>query len=267
MHEWWYAWRQPYGLRIILALTFLGHGLVNLGLSPMYAFHTQMVGWANQILTTIGAPFHLPIPQFLTGLGWAEVIVTLLLLVLQGRALLTLLIILMGYLLTVGMLAWYGYGASGYHWLGIAEILRRMPWFLTALTLALWIRTQQLRPHLVRYALACAFLAHGLSSLGFLGFRKGHIDLALNLIPEEYVLDFVWATGISDTIIGTLLVTGILPALALLLGTLWITAVVAVSFLSSVPEGIFRLGFLMIALWTIANRHKAFPRGMWYPLK
>ncbi len=243
--RWWALWcNNPSWLRVILALTFAGHALVNLGMSPLIALHQALVGTANHLLSYLGLG-PIPVEPFLQGLGIAELIVAAWLL--SGRALHILLPVLIVYLLGVGFLAYVLYYLQMQSWLGIAEVMRRLPWIFVAIALWRWVRKRRFEIRWVRLGLAFAFLAHGTASLGLLGFNKGHIDLAVQIVPEEYARDFVFYSGISDTLIGLSLLTGwgvrymIFPAL------LWISFVVAISFYYAISDGIFRMGFWLMA--------------------
>ncbi|NPA35046.1 MAG: hypothetical protein GXO48_08985 [Chlorobi bacterium] len=238
---------NPETLRFVLALTFFGHALVNFGFSPLIGLHTNLVNTANKILGSfIG--WQIPVDSFLTGLGIAEIIVTILLV--AGWGIRWLIPVLIGYLTVVGLLAYTMYYFNKQSFFGFAEVMRRLPWIFTAIALYLWRTKRELKPNLVRIGLAFAFLAHGTASLGLLGFNKGHIDLAVQVVPEEYARDFVFYTGISDTIIGLSLLTGIGARWLIFPALLWILFVVIVSFIFAISDGIFRLGFLLMALWT-----------------
>ena len=97
--------------------------------------------------------------------------------------------------------------------------------------------------------MAFSFLAHGTASLGLLGINEGHIELATQIIPEENVRDFVFYSGISDTIIGLFIITGLFSLWATRIAILWLVFVVYLSFSHAFPDGIFRLGFLLAAFY------------------
>ena len=102
---------------------------------------------------------------------------------------------------------------------------------------------------LLRVGLSFAFLAHGTASLGILGINEGHIELATEIVPENWVRDFVFYTGVSDTVIGLLLMLGIFSRIATYIGTFWLLLVVGLSFSFAIPDGLFRLGFLLSGLY------------------
>lgn len=152
------------------------------------------------------------------------------------------------YLLSVAGVVWYYYFQQSGSIFGFAEIMRRLPWVLF-----LWFvyshKNNKYRFSILRIGLSFAFLAHGTASLGILGINEGHIELATKIVPENWVRDFVFYTGVSDTIIGILLMLGVYSKATTYIGTFWLLIVVGISFNFAIPDGLFRLGFLFSGLY------------------
>ena len=91
---------------------------------------------------------------------------------------------------------------------GISEFFRRLPWIFFLLFI---ISDCYNRPkyHYIRIGLSFAFISHGLASLGFMGLNQGHIDLAIKIITPEQARTFITYTGISDTILGFMLLQSV----------------------------------------------------------
>ena len=102
-------------------------------------------------------------------------------------------------------------------------------------------------------SLSFAFLAHGLASLGFLGLNQGHIDLAMRIISEENARLFITYSGITDTIIGIMLLQGLFTRYVAIIGTIWILFIIYLSVLTAIPDAIFRLGFLFTSIYIILD--------------
>jgi uncharacterized membrane protein YphA (DoxX/SURF4 family) len=230
----------PLIIRIVLFLTFFGHGLVNLGLSPTYTLHINLIEAVN--FTSLEPE---TITYFLAGLDFLFAFTILFKLGLRKIIQLSIL-----YLILVGMAGWMLYYQKAQSVFGIAENMRRLPWVFFLLYLFWYSQKQVHKYHWIRIGIAFAFLAHGTASLGLLGLRAGHIELAANVIPDPYVRDFIFYTGVSDTIIGTLLLTGLLSRIMAWIGSCYLVGVVIISLMVAIPDGIFRAGFLVAALYT-----------------
>ena len=121
--------------------------------------------------------------------------------------------------------------------------------------------------HFIRIALSCAFLAHGLASLGFLGLNQGHIDLATQIVSADNARFFVSCSGITDAIIGLMLLQSIFTRQIAFIGIFWILFIVYLSFLNAWPDGIFRTGFLLMALYVFLDNRTYLPKLINYEKK
>jgi len=155
----------------------------------------------------------------------------------------------LAYLSLVGVSGWLFYFDQSGSVFGFAEIMRRFPWLFFLLFLLLVEFKGVSKYFLLRIGISFAFLAHGTASLGLMGLNQGHIELAVQIVPEEHVRDFVFYTGLSDMILGFLLMTGVLSRFAAFLGSAWLLIVVGISFAFAFPDGIFRLGFLLACIY------------------
>ena len=160
---------------------------------------------------------------------------------------------LLAYLSLVGVSGWLFYFDQSGSVFGFAEIMRRFPWLFFLLFLLLVEFKGVSKYYLLRIGISFAFLAHGTASLGLMGLNQGHIELAVQIVPEEYVRDFVFYTGLSDMILGFLLLTGFLSRFAAFLGSVWLVIVVGISFAFAYPDGIFRMGFLMACIYVLLD--------------
>jgi len=230
--------------RWILFLTFVGHGLVNLRLSPSVELHMNLV---RAVL-----PDTLD-PQMVLYV-FAAIDFTLAILILSRISPKTVIRVAIAYLLAIALAAWSYYFKIENSVFGVAEIMRRLPWVFFLLYLYFDQVHFVSRFRYLRIGLSFAFLAHGISSLGFLGINEGHIELASQIIPEDHVRDFVFYTGVSDTILGVLLFMGIFSRLASIIGIFWLIFVIAVSFSFAIPDGIFRLGFLLSCAYVAMDK-------------
>ena len=224
--------------RVVIFLTFLGHGLVNLGFSPSYDFHLRIV---STIFSDSISP-----ELILKCLATVDILLAIIVLLsLKPRISVP---IAMLYLLSVAAVVWYYYFKQSGSIFGFAEIMRRLPW-IVFLAFIFGQRMNDASFSLLRIGLSFAFLAHGTASMGILGINEGHIELATKIVPENWVRDFVFYTGASDTIIGLLLLLGIGSRATAYVGTFWLLLVVGLSFSFAVPDGLFRLGFLLSGLY------------------
>ena len=225
-------------VRLILSLAFLGHGLVSLNLSDSYTLHYNLVQGIN--FTSISTQ---KIVEFQ---GYFDILVSLFLII--NFKIKTVLYFIFLYLFLVCISALTLYWNITDSIFGIAECLRRMPWIFLSLYLFFEIKGVK-KYHLIRMALSFAFLAHGLASLGFLGLNQGHIDLAIKVVSADNARFFVSCSGITDTIIGIMLLQGIFTRYVVFVGMIWIIFIVFISYLSAWPDGIFRTGLLLTALY------------------
>lgn len=230
--------------RVILSLTFMGHGLVNLGLSPSITLHLNLVHAvfpesldAQTVLYVFAA-----IDFSLVVLIWGKI---------ASKFVLRFAIL---YVLSIAFAAWSLYYKIESSVFGVAEIMRRLPWVFFLLFLYFDQIHFVSRFRYLRIGLSFAFLAHGISSLGFLGINQGHIELASKIIPEDYVRDFVFYTGVSDTVLGILILLGVFSRVASIIGIFWLIIVIAISFSFAIPDGIFRLGFLLSCIYVAMDK-------------
>ena len=217
---------------------------MNLGLSPSVSLHLNLVH----------AVFPMDVDAQKILYGFALIDFTLAILIWLKVAPKTIIRIAIVYLLFIAAAAWSLYYKIETSVFGIAEIMRRLPWVFFLLFLYFDQVHFVSRFRYLRIGLSFAFLAHGISSLGFLGINEGHIELASKVIPEEYVRDFVFYTGISDTILGALIMLGVYSRIASIIGIFWLIFVIAVSFSFAIPDGIFRLGFLLSCIYVALDK-------------
>jgi len=230
-------------IRLILCLSFLGHGLVSLGLSPSIELHLKLIdsvnftSISNESLILLHAIFDIGISFLLILNKKIEFVLKL----------------IISYLVAVSLVAVIFYLNQTESIFGFAEIFRRLPWIFFAL-LSLRLLKSRNDYFLLRFGLAFAFLAHGLASLGFFGLKQGHIDLALNIIPQDKAQTFVFYSGISDTLISLLLFIGIKVRLVSFIGMLWIAFIVYLSYLTALPDAIFRFALVVAAAFLFFER-------------
>jgi hypothetical protein len=225
--------------RIVLFFAFLGHGLISLNLAPSYVLHHNILGAINI------SPFSTNSLLAIFGV-WDLLLALLVLFNIAPRftypAAIT-------YLVLVGMAGWNFYLSRSGSWFGFAETARRLLWIFSALFLFYHYVKNKDHFTWLRMGISCAFLAHGFASMGFMGLNGGHIELASQVLSEELATKFVYYSGFSDTALGILLLTGIISRPVAIIGSFWIVFVVFISFLASIPEGIFRLGFLLSCIY------------------
>ena len=158
------------------------------------------------------------------------------------------------YLIIVGIAAWIFYYSQTASLFGLAEVLRRTPWLMFSLFLLLSSWKDKKMFSLIRIGVSFAFLAHGVASLGFMGLKGGHIELATNILSEETAMEFVVYAGISDVIIGLSLLTGLFSRYFIYIGVVWIILIVILSAMTAFPDAIFRSGFLLSAIYVAIDQ-------------
>jgi uncharacterized membrane protein YphA (DoxX/SURF4 family) len=236
-------------VRIILSFAFLGHGLVSLGLSPSYALHYDLVQGIN--FTNISTH------KIIEFQGWSDILISLLLII--KFKLKNVIHIILIYLSVVCISALILYWNTTGYVFGISECLRRLPWIFFSLYLLLDLKGIK-KYHFIRIGLSFAFIAHGFASLGFLGLNQGHIDLAIKVVSEENAIFFVYCSGITDSIIGFMLLQGIFTRYFAIIGTIWISFIVYLSYLSAIPDAIFRTAFLIAAIYVFLDHRTYSPK-------
>ena len=243
-------------VRVILSLTFLGHGLVSLGLSPSITLHVDLMEGMN--FTDIKTS------QLILIQAYFDIIISILLLInFQIRFIIK---IVLSYLVLVCVSALIFYWNKTGSIFGIAECLRHFPWILFALFIMSDLN-KDAKYHYIRIGLAFAFIAHGFASLGFLGLNQAHIDLANNIISSENAKIFITYAGISDTIIGIMLLQSVFTKWVSLIGVLWITFIVYLSYLEALPDAIFRTGFLLASIYVFFDPRTYSPKLFNYEKK
>lgn len=225
--------------RIILFLAFIGHAFVNLGLSSGIELHIKIIK-AIHFLDNFD-PYS--ITKILAAL---DILFAFSVLIKPNKVML---IISMIYLFLIGCAVWVLFFNKTNSPFGIAENMRRFPWIFFSLYLYYYLHEKMHKYYLLRIGISFAFLAHGTASLGLLGLNGGHVELAVQIIPLENVADFVFYSGIFDSICGLLLITGIGSRFASLIAIPWLILVVTLSFMIGIPEGVFRSGFLFSLIY------------------
>lgn len=230
--------------RFILFLTFLGHGLVSFGYSPTYQLHQNLVEAVNftavstDMILTIQATF--------------DVVVAVLILFNLIPSVATLAMII--YLIGVGIAAWIFYYQQSGNVFGLAESFRRFPWIFFALFVLMYSLWQKRNYILLRIGISFSFLAHGIASLGFLGLKGGHVELATKVVSEAAANQFVFYSGFTDTILGTMMLTGWLSRPAAVVGSVWLVLIVGLSAMTAFPDAMFRTGFLLAAIYVAVDQ-------------
>ncbi len=226
--------------RIVLFLAFFGHGLVSLGYSTSIKLHHALIHSVN--FTNIADATILNI------VAYFDLVVSILILFRIGKKFTLYLAIT--YLSGVAITALAFYFVKTGQIFGIAEVMRRFPWIFYAVFLIHSYKKEKvLKFNLLRLGLAFAFLAHGLASLGIWGLNAGHIELASNVVKAQDVRYFILGSGLVDTTIGIFLMLGIYSQAITKVATFWILFVVILSFMTGFPDGIFRAGFLISAIY------------------
>jgi len=243
-------------VRLILAFVFFGHGLVSLGFSPSIALHIDLLNGVNFS--------GLETSQLILFQSYFDIIISILLLVNFRIDFVIRIILFYLFLVCISALVFY-WNKTGSVF-GIAECLRRFPWILFAIFIISDIR-QNPKYHYIRIGLSFAFIAHGFSSLGFLGLKQGHIDLATNIISSENARNFIIYTGITDSIIGVMLLQSIYTKWVSFVGIIWISFIVYLSYLTALPDALFRTGFLLAAIYVFIDNRTYLPKLINYEKK
>lgn len=230
--------------RIIIFVCFLGHGLVSLNLSVGYQLHYNIFSSVNYF--GVDTDFFLRLVAIFD--------ISMAFLFLFNIQLIYVIPVILAYLLFVGLAGGIFYMKKTGGFFGISEFFRRLPWMFTVLFVWFKLKKEKDFFFLLRVGLAFAFIAHGLSSLEFFGLRGGHIELASQILTSDAATKFVYYSGFSDTILGILLISGFLSRWAAVIGCFWLVFIVYLSFLTGLPEGIFRTGFLMICLYVALDK-------------
>lgn len=236
-------------VRLILSLAFLGHGLVSLNLSDSYILHYNLIQAIN--FTSISSQ------KLVEFQGYFDILISIFLIINFKIKILLYFIFLYLCLVCISALTLYWNITDSIF--GIAECLRRMPWIFLSLFLFFEIKGVK-KYHFIRMALSFAFLAHGLASLGFLGLNQGHIELALKIVSPDNARFFVSFSGVTDTIIGIMLLQGIFTRYVVFIGMIWIIFIVFISFISAWPDGIFRTGLLLTAIYIYLDNRTYSPK-------
>lgn len=243
-------------IRLILSLAFFGHGLVSLGYSSSYDLHYNLVQSIN--FTNISS--HLIVELQ----GWLDILISALLII--KIKLRQVLYFSLFYFCLVCIAAMTYYWSITDSIFGIAECLRRFPWIFLSLYLLFEINGVN-KYHFIRIALSFAFLSHGFASLGFLGLNQGHIDLAIQIVSAENARSFVFYSGITDSIIGLMLLQSIYTRHIAFIAMLWIIFIVILSYLSAWPDAIFRTGFLLLSIYIYIDHKTYSPKLISYEKK
>lgn len=232
--------------RIVLFLAFFGHGLVSLGFSSSIKLHYLLADSINSIF--LSNIIDISTKTLVYSVGWFDVIISFLILFKIGKSYtLSIAITYLSFVAIAALLLYYNKTGKLF---GFAEIMRRLPWISYSLFLVFSYKSPKHNPYyLLRIGLALTFLSHGLASLGIWGLNAGHIELANNILKNQDVSRFIFASGIFDTTIGFLLIARIKSQLIAKIAIFWIIFIVCISFMTGIPDGIFRTGFLLSALY------------------
>lgn len=226
--------------RLVLFFAFFGHGLVSLGYSTSIKLHYALINSVNFT--------ELPESAILNIVAVFDLIISFLILFKVGKK--NTLYLAITYLSAVALTALVFYFVKTGEIFGIAEIMRRFPWiFYSFFLIFSYQKEKQLKFNLLRLGLAFAFLSHGLASLGIWGLNAGHIELANNVVKAQDVRIFILGSGLVDTLIGIFLMLGIYSQTITKVATFWILFVVVLSFMTGFPDGVFRSGFLISAIY------------------
>lgn len=236
--------------RGILFLTFMGHGLVSLGFSTGYELHHRIFESVNF--------FHWDAAKFLFYQGCWDIMLALG--IISGLFPRLFLSLALTYLITVAGVGYLFYHKTTGSLFGFAESFRRFAWIFYAIFLWWYYFFGRKKYFLLRVGIGFAFLAHGLASLGFFGLKGAHIELASQVLSEEMANKLVYYSGFSDTLLGTLMITGFLSRPAAVTGSVWLVFVVYLSSLVGFPEAVFRSGFLFSCIYVALDKRCHLPR-------
>lgn len=230
--------------RIVMFFCFVGHGTVAMNLSSAYNLHLSILESVNY--------FDLDVVFLVKVLGIFDFLTALLILFnVQLKYLLPLCIT---YLFAVGIAGGIYFMRKTGGYFGVAEFFRRVPWIFNLLFLWFALRKEKKYFYLLRVGIAFAFIAHGLASVGFMGLNGGHVELATKILSEQKAAQFVYYTGFSDLALGMLLISGIFSRYVAIVGCLWLLFIVYLSFLTGLPEGLFRTGFLLTCFYVAIDK-------------
>lgn len=230
--------------RGMLFLVFVGHGFVSLGYSPGYELHYHIFDSIN-----FGGIDTSTLLQFQ---GSFDIVLAFI--ILSGFSPRYVLSFTLVYLCLVAGAGYMYYHHKTGSYFGIAESFRRFSWIFYALFLWVYSIHNKKNFALLRIGIGFAFLAHGLASIGFFGLKGGHIELAKQVLSEDMANAVVYYSGFTDTIMGFMLVTGILSRPAAIVGSLWLCFVVYLSYLLAFPDAIFRSGFLLSCIYVALDK-------------
>ena len=236
-------------IRIVLFVTFFGHGLVSLGFSPSISLHRNLIESINI--------FNFNSNYLLNIQACFDIIISLLLII-NFRTRFIIYIVVM-YLILVSVCALSYYSVTTGSIFGFAECLRRFPWIMFAFFILSDLNNNP-KYNYIRIGISFAFISHGFASLGFLGLNQGHIDLASNIISSENASIFITYTGISDTIIGLMLLQSIYTKWISFIGLIWVSFIVYLSYLTAIPDAIFRTGFLLATIYVFLDKRTYQPK-------
>ncbi len=230
--------------RTMLFLVFLGHGLVSLGYSPGYELHYHIFDSINF--------FGIETARFLQFQGAFDILMAFI--ILSGFFPRYVLGFALVYLTLVAGAGYLYYHHKTGSFFGIAESFRRFSWIFYTIFLWVYFTYNKKKYALLRIGIGFAFLAHGLASIGFFGLKGGHIELAKQVLSEDTANAVVYYSGFTDTVMGFMLVTGILSRPAAIVGSLWLCFVVYLSYLLAFPDAIFRSGFLLSCIYVALDK-------------
>ena len=100
-----------------------------------------------------------------------------------------------------------------------------------------------------------------------MGLNQGHIDLAIKIITPEQARTFITYTGISDTILGFMLLQSVYTKKVAFISFFWIAFIVYLSYLNAWPDAIFRTGFLLTAVYIFFEERTYLPKLINYEKK
>jgi hypothetical protein len=227
-------------IRFCLFIGLVGHGLVSLGVGPSYHLHFSLVealpfGFSPGPFLRIHGCLELCLGVAVCIPQWAKVVLPL----------------FMSYVVVVALVATNFYFTRVGNVFGVAEVFRRMPWFVMGWYL-LKPPEDRFFPYL-RIGLAFAFLSHGLASVGLFGLNGMHIEIASVLFDDETARKVVTYSGFTDLIIGVSLITRLASTIASVIGAFWLIVVISMSYALAFSDGLFRTSFLVLAFLVAFN--------------
>jgi hypothetical protein len=229
-------WLAPEGIRTLIRfglwLGLMGHGLVSLGIGPGHEIHLRFVealGWFSNPEGFLGI-------HGIVEICFAQLMLLPLIAAIAVR-------VFMIYVFGVALVAVNFYHFKVGSYLGLAEFLRRMPWFVMA-----WYLLKPSEPRFIpflRIAVSLMFLSHGMASLGFMGLNGMHVEIAGTIFTGDWAARVVEFSGYTDIILGILLLFRINPAVVSKIAFGWISLVVMLSYALAFSDGLFRTAFLL----------------------